>query len=171
MHFRRIIAFLAVRHPLSRCYICFQSLTFPQSFLHNSFGLRFSMLFHNLFFFAVRHSVFAIINIIIFKLAHERLLLLKPALGIEVSNISLSQSQWSPMQSCWLHQSFLCQLFRDAVFRAGWRSPDEIKIANFIFSVLPFQDVKINVGIFQIQRDNAIPFIACNFSNTTCMFR
>ena len=44
---------------------------------------------------------------------------------------------------------FLMPVVSRCCIACRWRSPDEIKIGNFIFSVVPFQDVKINIGIVQ----------------------
>ena len=44
--------------------------------------------------------------------------------------------------------------FGDAVFNTRWRSPNDIKLMLFENFVVPIEDVGVDVGILQVQRDN-----------------
>ena len=143
-----------IRHPLSRCYM------FSISYIST---ILFAQFFRPKIFkvvpqsgsFPVRHSVFAAINIIIFKLIHKQLPLQQSCLRI--FNNEIFRFQVFYCLNCFQY-NLICFInlscssrFRNAVFRAGRRSPDEIKIAYFIILVIPFQNVRINIGIFPIQ--------------------
>ena len=46
--------------------------------------------------------------------------------------------------------------FGNAMFNTRGRSPNDLKIVSVELFVIPIQDVGIDVGILQVQRDNII---------------